>query len=373
MAWTDVPSFAAAAQASADWNTYLRDNLKAQGEFAKCLFIDPTIDSDASQGSWTVVTDVAAPNDPYGYGLSHGTNGNWIRFYEYLTAGTWTMNIHTAKRNDYGVLGVYIRNIALDEEIDAGEFNLYTNNAVAQFQMAEAISFEVPASERKVIELKIEGKDPQSSGSTVRIFGIVLQKTADLQPYVWTAPRTWAGAPEFVSAAALATHLEHNLKASGPFRRRYYIDPFTWAGTSGGTLVSDARYPLGHYAYLDTQNEYVEWDVVLPAGDVDVTGVGVNSPAEGKIHVLWDGVDQGNVDYYLAGAAMNVRKTVSFTVTTPKKAKLQLKVASKNASSSGYLAHIARVAIGYDDTGWTNPKHLPARVLTSVADLNTNC
>jgi len=373
MAWSDPPAFTAIEQLSTAWDTYMKANLEAQGEAAKCIFIDPTVDSDGGVGTWAITTDVAAPNDPYGYGLSHGTDGDTIRFYEYLSAGAWTINIQTALRNDYGILRCRILTPALVEIADAGTFNCYTSNGVAQFTLASPLDFAITQPGMYVISLEVDGQDIHSTGSTIRIFGIYLQKKSDADPAgTWTTPADWGA--EIVSSAKLEKQLRRNLQCSGPFRRRFYIDPFTNAAATGATFVADATQPLGFYASFGAQNQTMEWDVVLPAGAITVTLIGVTGPTAGKAHVIWDGVDQGSGDFYSAGPVNNVRKTVSWTNATPKKARLQIKNADKNASSSAFVLRIHRICIGFADpiAGWADPKHFPADALITVADLNTN-
>lgn len=60
----------------------------------------------------------------------------------------------------------------------------------------------------------------------------------------------------------------------------------------------------------------------------------------GKVHLLIDGVDVGSIDTYTAGAATASTNTIaSITVATGLHT-IQLKAASKNASSSGYNIYI---------------------------------
>jgi hypothetical protein len=170
----------------------------------------------------------------------------------------------------------------------------------------------------------------------------------------------------------LETHLRQNLRASGCAQTREYIDPFTWAQVSGVTFDHGDVFPLGIAARWDTQNEWGEWDVVLPAGDVSVTLIGEKNTDNGIATVRWDGVDRGTTDFYASSLSQNNRGTVSWTNSTTKKARLRITNATKNASSTGYDLAINRIVITYDNSGWTDPGHFAARTLVSVDDFNDN-
>lgn len=383
MSWTDPPTFTGVYQQSANWNTYLRDNLLAQGEALRHIWIDPTLYDDGKTGAWSVVTDVTPPNDPYGYGLSHGTLNDYITFKEYLTPGQWSLNIYTALRNDYGTLYVIILDpdgnpLELEKTTErltvpgeVGKFNCYTDQAQAQFTIADPVEFSIPEAGLYTIKLQVLQKDINSAGNTVRLFGVGLQKLSDLEssPVVWTPPRTWTG--EAVSAAKLEAHLRNNLRMSGPFPRRHYIDAFEWAATSGGTLVVNSTTALGFFTQLDTQNEWVEWPLVLPAGDITIRIIGTANTDAGIATVRWDGSDRGTIDFYAAALDTNARPAgITFTNATPKKATLRITNATKNASSSAYNVKIHRIVVTWDNTTWADPPHIAARDLTEVADLN---
>jgi hypothetical protein len=367
MAWTDVPIFTGSEITSAVMNTYLRDNLLAQGESQRCIWLDPTIDRDSSTG-FGVTTDVAAPNDPYGCGLSGGA-GAIVTFREYLTAGKWTINLHTAQRDDYGTISLFILDDDFSELSDVGEFNCYTSNSVAQFTLGTPLEFDVKNPGIKTIQFQVSGKDPNSNGSTVRLFGVMLQKTEDATPKgTWTFPRTW-GADD-MSSAAMETHIRNNLQVSGPARRRQYLDLFTTAAQSAVGLVADSTHPLGFFLNCVAQNAFWEYDVVLPVGTVTVTASGLTGPAGGRTHVLWDGVDQGFLDWYTAFPLQNFRPSVQFTVTTPKKAKLRFVNSTKATASSGYQSQVSRVALFINNDAWTDPVHQKARDLATVDQWN---
>jgi hypothetical protein len=395
MAWTNPPDFTAAFVPAATLNTYLRDNLLAQGESLRHIWIDASQHRDDTSGSWDIVTDTTPPNDPYGFGLAADAEGEFIDLKEYLTPGTWRCNIHTAKRDDYGLLKVTVidsdaNDLPLiaagggtsggedpDEGVTkvVGEFNCYDGDAPtdAVFQLADPFDFVVEAAGLFTIRFEIMQKDINSDGNTVRLFAIYLQKMSDLDtsPVVWTAPRTWTDG-EYVSAADLATHMKDALRMSGCFRQRTCLDMHEKIADSGAlNFQPDTGSVLGHYLLWDTQNEWAEWDLVLPQGDVGIILCGHRGSDHGIATVRWDGVDRGTTDFYNGSGGDNHRGAeITFTNSVAKKARLRITNATKNGSSSSYRLEMQRIYIGSDPDAWADLLHLPARNLVSVAELN---
>lgn len=385
MAWSDPPSFTGVFQPSSTFNTYLRDNLNAQGEARRHIWIDPTLYNDGKVGTWSVTTDVSPPNDPYGYGLHDATPGDYIQFKEYLTPGRWSCNIHTATRNDYGTLALIVLDPSgnplqlastVEDTIDTvpdsvGRFNCYSNDAEAQFKTVDPVEFDVPTAGLHTIKLLVQLKDIKSQGNIVRLFAIGLQKLEDLEgPIVWVPPRTWATS-EYVSAANLETHMRDNLRMSGPFPRRTYIDCWDWALDSGAKLIQSITTALGFYCELDARSEWVEWPLVLPAGDITISVIGGANPGLGIATISWDGTDRGTMDFYQAVGQANYRPTaITFTNSTPKKANLRITNSTKNASSTGYELRLNRIIISFDNSSWADPGHLPVRELSTPTQLN---
>lgn len=396
MAYTDPPLFIADDYGFATFNTYLRDNLLAMGEAQRHIWIDPTEHRDETVGGWAIATDVTGDNDPYGFGLTHAGVGDYVGFKEYLTPGSWKLQIHTAQRNDYGMFKVDvlsptaeavgiqqvdpINTLLKQAEGDAGfdfpgqvgEFNMYDPSATAIFTVPHPIEFTVDQAGLYTIRFTVKTKDINSAGNTVRLFGIGLQKIHDLEssPVVWQPPRTWESG-QAMSAAQMETYIRDALRMAGPFRKRTRIDVFSVAGQSGSSLNVAADVPLGQQRTLDTQNEWMEWDVVLPAGDISIIVCGSRGTDHGIATVAWDGVDRGTTDFYNGSAGVNYRgAAITFTNATPKKAKLRITNATKNAASSAYVLNIHCVYIGFDNSAWVEPGHFPARDLVSVAEMN---
>lgn len=123
------------------------------------------------------------------------------------------------------------------------------------------------------------------------------------------------------------------------------IDVFhTSISQSNWSSVLAGAYLYGGIKYTVTQNAELNWDVVLGAGTWTVELLGFTNPTYGIVTVALDGTDVGTIDCYTAGAVENVALSLTGVVVAASgKKRMRFKVATKNASSSGYgvaLQHV---------------------------------
>jgi hypothetical protein len=88
------------------------------------------------------------------------------------------------------------------------------------------------------------------------------------------------------------------------------------------------------------QNDAIAWDLVLAKGTWDAHFYVRKSTNTGIITLNQDGVSQGTVDTYAAAAATAKVSITGWTVASTGKKRMQILMATKNASSSGYLGEL---------------------------------
>lgn len=123
----------------------------------------------------------------------------------------------------------------------------------------------------------------------------------------------------------------------------------TWAlSTQSNTGINYFLYSPGNTANSGAascwangtgtaQNDATAWDVVLGAGTWDAHFYVGRSAASGIITLEMDGVSQGTTDTYSASSDAAKRSITGFTVSTTGKKRMNVKMATKNPSSSNYL------------------------------------
>lgn len=94
------------------------------------------------------------------------------------------------------------------------------------------------------------------------------------------------------------------------------------------------------YNSSTAQNDAIAWDLILAAGTWDAHFHVRKSSNTGIITLQQAGADQGTVDTYAAAAAFAKVSVTGFTVATTGKKRMNVKAATKNASSSGYLLEL---------------------------------
>jgi hypothetical protein len=93
------------------------------------------------------------------------------------------------------------------------------------------------------------------------------------------------------------------------------------------------------------QNDEINWDVVLEAGTWDLVLHHRKSSNVGIYTVSLGGVSVGTIDGYAAAGTAGKNTLSGITVATTGKKRLKLKMATKNASSSGYVATIEVISL----------------------------
>lgn len=113
----------------------------------------------------------------------------------------------------------------------------------------------------------------------------------------------------------------------------------TWSrlGSSGTTIST-----MGVAQSAGAQNEEVQYKAVLQAGTYTVLIQADKDVNRGIYTVSVDGVSAGTVDTYSATRVVSQYGTVTtaLTVATSKLVSVNVKMATKNASSSGYFADL---------------------------------
>ena len=164
------------------------------------------------------------------------------------------------------------------------------------------------------------------------------------------------------SAATWNRYLRDNLLDAGEIQTRFHIDPFLDPNvqTNWSTINLNGNHPLGaNKASTGAQNATISWDVTLTAGTWKIA---VRFPAaadQGIITVNLNGSSQGTIDTYgTGGGPVNWSYgEVTATVTTTGRHTVELKMATKNGSSTSYYGRISRVTFYRTamTATWTNP------------------
>ncbi len=125
------------------------------------------------------------------------------------------------------------------------------------------------------------------------------------------------------------------------------IDVFQQAKSNtnwGGSYTETSMVLNGHRQSSAAQNDSVEWDISLAAGTWEIELLHTTLNTNGVYHVMLDGNEVGTIDSYSASQTASVRSTITgVEVVRTGRHELQLKMASKNASSSQYYARLQHV------------------------------
>jgi len=103
--------------------------------------------------------------------------------------------------------------------------------------------------------------------------------------------------------------------------------------------------PVFLYNSSTAQNDAISWKVGLSAGTWNITIHCRKSTNTGIFTVNLDGASVGTVDSYGAAVAYGKISVTGFSVPTSGAHVVQLKMATKNASSSGYLGEIMAISL----------------------------
>lgn len=108
---------------------------------------------------------------------------------------------------------------------------------------------------------------------------------------------------------------------------------FNYASASSGSLDSSGA-----------QNAEASWDVVLGAGTWTLETVVITSISRGIITASLDGTNIGTMDCYSGSSVVHVHKIITdISIATSGKKRLRFLMATKNASSSGYLGQVETI------------------------------
>lgn len=118
----------------------------------------------------------------------------------------------------------------------------------------------------------------------------------------------------------------------------------TWAQSNPGDVASIYAGMIANAA-TSAQNDAIAWDLPLAAGTWDVHIWVRRSTNTAIITVQFDGVDKGTADTYNGAAAYTKLSVTGIAVASTAKTRVNLKAATKNASSSSYVLGIFAVEL----------------------------
>jgi len=135
--------------------------------------------------------------------------------------------------------------------------------------------------------------------------------------------------------------------SSTTYPKRVQISPFIGAKShvNWNTISIDApAVNSTTYRSSGAQNDEIVFDVLLGAGTWTLDLIGLATPGSGIITVLVDGVSVGTIDMY-AGANnyAAVKALAGIVIAAGGNKVVTLRMATKNASSSGYLGAISEL------------------------------
>jgi len=120
----------------------------------------------------------------------------------------------------------------------------------------------------------------------------------------------------------------------------------TWAVVSN--IIWDTGCTLGNSSTDQNDSIYIGSFYVPTEGDYSFFMLCYTVHDAGKVHVIINGSDVGNIDMYQVGSNNNSYLSVSLGTLTVGQKVVILKISDKNASSTGYQAHIHSVMITRD-------------------------
>lgn len=152
------------------------------------------------------------------------------------------------------------------------------------------------------------------------------------------------------SAEATGVKWSPPLAGSSSGGSNVHLDPFL--GPDGQTNWSTVFFTSTrfHGAFIYSTgavaNDEMYWDVYLAAGTFKFKMLHEKDTDRGIYSIQIDGVEVGTIDGYAASSTSNVQTTVTgIVVATAGLKRLKLKMATKNASSSGYRGSIQAAAL----------------------------
>lgn len=126
------------------------------------------------------------------------------------------------------------------------------------------------------------------------------------------------------------------------------IWPWTnWYSAVGSPTRTNDTAVLGMARLLiaNAQNNEVVWNVALDSGTWTLTTIGYTYSGYGIQTWSLDGTSIGTLDWYGATLPNIVKQISGFTVSTAAVYALKVKMATKNASSSGYACDLSIITL----------------------------
>lgn len=258
---------------------------------------------------------VATPGGAYPEQLEQTALGDWMEWTVWLDPGTYSLKAFLGKTSDGGSTTFYADGVAVGSAFDG-----YNSSTVAPATQTIG-SFSVTRRKLVTIKALTTGKNASSTGYRRSVSWIQLVQTA-------------AG-NSLLDGVLSATTI--------------HLSPWNSDGnTNFATTAYNASQLLTYWIRSSSgaQNAEIYWDgITLEAGTYEVVLVGVKGGSSGKVHVLFDSDDLGEIDLYAASTTYNQILSVEITVDETKSARLSLKMVDKNASSSSYTGQISYVTL----------------------------
>lgn len=128
-----------------------------------------------------------------------------------------------------------------------------------------------------------------------------------------------------------------------------FIDVFPTAKSNvnwNDLAVAATSIHCGAKQSSGAQNDSITWDILLAAGTWSIELLYSSGSNRGIYSIQFNSVEKGTIDGYSAGAVENARSSITgIVVSTTAKIELKLKMATKNASSSGYYGSIVDIRL----------------------------
>ena len=119
-----------------------------------------------------------------------------------------------------------------------------------------------------------------------------------------------------------------------------------WQGVivAGNALVANfnSSQAMGLWWQQNTaaQNDKIKFNLSVPDGTYQIRMKGITRSVCGITHILVDGVDQAQIDWYTATNVFDVDKTATITIALGGEHEIAFLCSTKNASSSSYEQRI---------------------------------
>lgn len=170
-----------------------------------------------------------------------------------------------------------------------------------------------------------------------------------------TAAKLTKGSDNTLLVIDAATHIPAWSLSGSTFFHLYGPDNPAVSATTGTWIYNTGQWTdmgvtgpydsWGWYNSSSAQNDALTYTLFMAAGTYAVTFRGRKSSNLGIITVYLDTVSQGTVDYYAASIAYAVLSVTGIVVAAGGSHAIQIKVATKNGSSSNYLMNLFDVII----------------------------